>query len=358
MAWLLAPAALAVLVVAGLLLRRWTRGRTVARIVTTLATVLGLGWSAQGMWDAAVNRYGVAVQVASILFVVFEAMMISQMLRAHEYRADRARRARFIRAVWVIAVIMALVVAWAEGAAQAPLRLSVPLLVAFSWYMDLTADDDPDGKLDTSWRWTPREVGLRLGLLRITDADRRDATAAERRYLADRIAKLAFSIEHGSKPVSALTRRPIRLARLKLAADADLLSGVAVRLELARRPITAEETHPVMPPQPVEPVHVPAPEPTPAVEPKPKPLPPPTTDGRLPQGVHISPDGEMLRGGDLARDAVTRMVAELKAGRAMANADLAALYMPPLKERTSEAFGSRARAAVRMNGNTPSTLVG
>src|SRR5687767_10766809 len=70
------PAVVLALTVVAVLLRRWSRGRTAARLVTTLATVLGLGWSAQGMWDAAVNHYKVPWQVASILFIVFEAMLI------------------------------------------------------------------------------------------------------------------------------------------------------------------------------------------------------------------------------------------------------------------------------------------
>jgi hypothetical protein len=89
-----APVAVAVLIVLALVLRRVLRSSTPARIVSTLATVIGLGWTAQGMWDSAVNAYRVPVQIASVLFILFEALMVSQMLRAHEYRADRPRRPR------------------------------------------------------------------------------------------------------------------------------------------------------------------------------------------------------------------------------------------------------------------------
>lgn len=343
------PAAVAALIVVAVLLRRWSRGRTTARMVTTLATLLGLCWSAQGMWDSAVNHYGVAVQVASVLFVVFEAMMISNMLKAHEYRADLTRRGRFVRAVWVIALIMGAVVAYGEGIAQAPLRLSVPLLVAYGWWLDLTADDDPDAKPATSWRWTPRELGLRLGLLRLTDADVRDATAAERRYLADRIARLAFNLEHGEAWTSTLLRRRIRLARLKLDADADLLAGVRTRLELSRRaladpvdPPAAPEEHPVMPVQPAKPVHVPAPEPTPAAEPV-----APTPEERRPQGWHRRVGNEhWMRGAELEADAVQLMTESIRRGHPLTNDHLAAAYDPPLKERNAQKFGAKARVAV------------
>jgi hypothetical protein len=235
------PAAVVALVVLSVLIRRWARNHQLARVVSTIATVLGLGWSAQGMWDAAVNgRYHVAVQVASILFIVFEAMLVSQMMKAHQYRIDRRRRSRFVRAVWVIASVMGLVVAFGEGLSQAPLRLAVPLLVAYAWWLDLTADDDPDERPETDWRWPPREIGLRIGLLRYTDADQRDPTAAERKRLADRIARLAFALEHGAPWMSGLLRRKIRLARLKLDADRAMLALVAERLRLSSAAIESE----------------------------------------------------------------------------------------------------------------------
>ncbi len=43
------PVAVAVLVLLAWLLRRWTRGHQLARVVSVIATVLGLAWSAQGM---------------------------------------------------------------------------------------------------------------------------------------------------------------------------------------------------------------------------------------------------------------------------------------------------------------------
>ena len=227
------PAAVVALLVLSILIRRWARNHKLARVVSTAATVLGLAWSAQGMWDTGVHAYGVPWQIASILFIVFEAMLVSQMMKAHQYRTDRRRRARFVRAVWVIASVMGLVVAFGEGLSQAPLRLAVPLLVAYAWWLDLTADDDPDERPETSWRWSSREVGLRLGLLRYTDADQRDPTAAERKRLADRIARLAFALEWGEPWVSYLLRRKIRLARLKLDADPAMLTTVAGRLRLS-----------------------------------------------------------------------------------------------------------------------------
>lgn len=346
-AW--APAAalaagVVVLLTGAYALRRWGR-RDAATKVTTLATVLGLGWSAQGMWDTAVHHYDQGIEVASVLFIVFEAMLVSKMLRAHEYRADRRRRSRFVRAVWVIAAVMALVVALGEGWEQAPARLAVPLLVAYGWYTDLTADDDPAERVDTSLRWTPREVGLRFGILKVTDADVLDATAAERRQLTMRMARLAFAERFGTPWISAVLRRPVRLARLRLLADQEQIAEVRDRLALA----AGEEVHPVPPPQPVKPERVPAPHPTPPAEPN-KPRPAGGVTIREVDGAYLS--GTMKDGGPLADDYAERL-------RGMPGATTEKVrhtYTPPIGLRVAQAWTSMANkraAAEQEDGHAP-----
>lgn len=228
--WISAAGVALVLALTGLALglRRLGRG-DLSRTVTVAATMLGLAWSAQGMWDTAVHTYNLDAMVASVLFVVFESMMMARMLKAAKYRTDLARRAKHVHAVWLIAVVMALVVALGEGWAQAPARLAIPLLVAYGWWTDLTADDDPEVKLSTSLRWTPRRLGLALGML---EATARDAETIDRDSLRDRMTRLAFRSHHAQAWLNDLLRRPVRLSRLKtLADDADLRE---VRLRLAR----------------------------------------------------------------------------------------------------------------------------
>lgn len=227
--WAVAGVAGVGVLIALAFLLRYLGRHSLATIVTTAATALGLGWSAQGMWDTAVKHYGQDQVVAWILFVVFESMLLARMLKARQYRTDLARRAKHVRAVWLIAVVMALVVALGEGWIQAPARLAIPLLVAYGWYTDLTADDNPDIKLETSWRWTPRRLGLALGLL---EPGAKDAKTIDRDSLRDRMTKLAFRIKYGSDWITDAFRRNVRLSRLKtLADDADLNE---VRARLAR----------------------------------------------------------------------------------------------------------------------------
>lgn len=300
-----------------------------AGLVTGLATLLGLAWSAQGMWDTAVHHYRQDVVVASVLFVVFESMMLARMLKARHYRTDRPRRTRHIRAVWLIACVMAAVVALGEGWAQAPGRLAIPLLVAYGWHTDLTAADDPNARLETSWRWTPRRLGLALGML---ERRAHDVETVDRDNLRNRMTRLAFRIHHAPRWLNDALRRPTRLARLKTLADDNDLSAVRTRLarmsvDLMVAPEPKRETPLIIPP--VRRIELPG-------------------DRRV-QGEHVSPDGVTLRREGLRTDAILRMRASMTADRpkGMTAAELAALYSPPFSQRTAEAFASDAR---KMNG--------
>jgi hypothetical protein len=333
----------AVLIAASMLLRRLGRGSAATKVTTT-ATLLGMAWSAQGMWDTAVHHYGQSVVVASVLFVVFEAFLAGRMLRAHQYRRDFARRGKFITAVWTGAVVMAAVVALGEGWSQAPGRLAIPLLVAYGWYTDLTADDDPRLKPKTSWRLTPRRALLAIGVL---EPGERDAQTIDRDRLRDRLTKLAFRIKYGSEFVNDAFRRPQRLAKLKtLAEDADLAE---VRARLARMSVDLMADPAPEPPQPTPEVAIPDPKPKEAT----RPARPPAPDDRLPQGVHMR-DGRILRGPELEADAVLLVRKSIAGGKRLSIADLAAQYTPPLKQRTAEKCSAAGGRAI--NGSAPKIL--
>jgi hypothetical protein len=340
--WLLAvPVALLALVVWRTV--RAARADRPDALVTLVATVIGLAWSAQGMWDTAVHHYGVEPLLASVLFLLFESFMVGNMLRAVRYRDDRVRRTRPVRFVWLTAVVMGIVVSLAEGIGQAPLRIAVPLLVAGNWWIELVADDDPADRLATSWRWTPRRLGLALGLL---EPGARDATTIDRDRLTAKLTALRFRQEYGWSWLSEVTGRPRRIARLALLADDAIVAESSARLARAGRllgtaepapadppppPQPAPESHPLPPEQPAEPIII---KPVPANRPR-------------PQGVHTTPDGETLRSPALREDAIKRMRASMTPGRprGMTAAELAGLYTPPLGLRTAEGIASDARAA-------------
>lgn len=338
---LLIPAALLVLVVL-----RLRRSKRPDRRVTMLATVVGLGWSAQGMWDSAVHTYRVVPVLAAVLFFLFESFMVGNMLRAARYRDDRVRRSRPVRFVWLTAIVMGVIVALAEGASQAPLRLAVPLLVAGNWWIELIADDDPADRDATSWRWTPRRIGLALGLL---EPGERDAVTIDRDRLTAKLTALRFRQAYGDARIGRATGRPRRIAKLGLLADDAIVAESTARLSRAARLLTPEqpapESHPAPPEQPEPPIIVPIP------KPEPKPAPPEDTP-RRPQGVHANIfTGAVLRGPALRADAAAQLLASVdqEHPRGVTAAQLAEHYTPPLGSRTAESIVAEARK--RINGH-------
>lgn len=320
-------AAVLALILLAALIRRIGKGDAAGK-VTALATVLGLGWSAQGMLDTAINRYDQPVLVAAVLFVVFEAWLVGRMLRARQYRQDYGRRGKFVTSVVIGALVMALVVALGEGWAQAPGRLAIPLLVAYGWYTDLTADDDPKAKPKTSWRWTPRRGLLAIGAL---EPGERDVETIDRDRLRDRLTKLAFRRKHGSAVVNDLFRREVRMSRLKTIADDDDLAAVRTRLARMSVDLFAEAESPAKPSRlyvPNRRIELPG-------------------DAK-PQGVHTAPNGLDLRGAALHSDGVSRMLGSITPERpkGMTIAELSALYSPPLKTRTAETIAAAARKQI------------
>lgn len=340
------------------------------RRLTVLGTALGLGWSAQGMLDVALSELDAAPVVASVLFLVFEVMMGARMVAAHRLRHDRLRRRKHVTYVWGIACIMGVVVAFGEGWSQAPMRIAIPLLVAWSWYIDLTADDDPAEEVPTTFRWKPRNIGIAIGMLEAGD---RDVATVNRDHLRDRLTRLSFNERYGTSWSSAVLRRRIRMARLATLADDTDLAEVEERLSRAARilpvgvkdPVEPEptpppptpETHPVMPPQPVEPVVVPAPEPTPVKEP------PAPESRRRPSVTTLTVDGRVLAGPAAESHVIGVWLSAARENppRRLTTAEVMALFPGELGKRKADEWLAEARrrhAAVQLNGHRPDALIG
>jgi hypothetical protein len=216
--------------------RRTPKAGIWATRVQLLSTTLGLVWSAQGMYSAAIDQYRMSSFMAAVAFTVFEAMLVNRMIKASQYRnRERAIRDRHVRWVWLFGAAMAVVVASAEGWAQVPARLVIPLLVVAGWYLDLTGDDDPAEVVETQWRWTPREVGLALRLLKRSDRDRKTVSQAEREELLKRITALARKDRISASWLNTALRRRERLAALvsSPAADPELLEQARAMVDRA-----------------------------------------------------------------------------------------------------------------------------
>lgn len=337
-------------VVLALTVRRAIRGGRPDRWLDTFANVIGLGFSLEGMYEVTTQRMGFPWQLAAVLCCLFEAFLVAGMVRASLWRHDPARRSRHVRFFWSCAFIMGATVATAsDSVTEVPVRLAIPMLIAWQFYLGLTADDAPGvtgGR--TSWRWTPRFFLLMMGA--VTPGDQ-DAPTINRELHAARMTNLAFRIRWGSQHDWVLQRRRVRAARLAMTGDRALLADVAGRVALAASfmepeapmpdpipPQPAPAVYPVPDEQPVEPEHVqpghPAPEPT--LDPGP--------DEKLPQGAHRR-DGQVLRGETLHADGIRQLLASVSDDRprGVTAAELAALYSPPLKMRTAETIAAGAR---------------
>lgn len=329
--WLAGALVVLVLLVIYLKVRRSPRP---SRVVIGIGTLIGLGWSAQGMWDTAVHTYEVDSALATVLFCMFEALFVGAMMEANHFRHDLVRRRAWVQTVWTLAIVMALVVALGEGWAQAPLRLSVPIVLALIWYRALTADDDPAQRAPTSVRWTPRRLLLAVGAIEPGDRDER---TINRDRLRDTMVRLEFRERYGWEWLASLTRTKIRRARLATDATDDDLSVVRQRITRAAR---------VMTPERQEPAPVP-----PGLSLPPARRPRPDLDRRV-QGVHARA-GKVMRGSELKADAMDLVTAAERAGKPITNAELAALYEPPLGSRTADTYAAAARSLVKMNGHRP-----
>lgn len=327
-----------------------------ARRVQILSTTLGLVWSAQGMYSAAIDRYDMSRVMAAVAFTVFEAMLVNRMIKASQYRGgDRRVRDRHVRWVWFFGVAMALVVAMAEGWEQAPARLAIPLMVVAGWYLDLTGDDDPDQVIETQWRWTPRELGLALRLLKRSDRDRKTVSQAEREDLLKRITALARKDRISPDWLNTALRRRERLAALLSdpAADPELIAEARV---IVARAVAVHKAGLVNPEATVERLKAER-IPQRQIEVPPARRPRPAAEGSV---YRRASDGEPVD--DLRTEAIrlhrVSQAEGVRNGLGMTATELMSCFVPPMNQDAAERAATRARkeGPLRINGNVPEKL--
>lgn len=339
-------------------LRRWGQKNTASK-VTTMATALGLMWSAQGMYDVATDpeHYNMPGTLAAVAFAVFEGWVIGRMLRAAQHRHDPARRARFVRQVWLGGCVMATVVALGEGWAQAPARLAIPLLVVYGWCGDLMADDDPAAREETEWVWTWRKLGQSLGLLKRKNSDVRPANEADRQDLLKRLIRLGYRDQIGAKWFGVATRRRHRLAALMAQADPDLRVQARIQVTVAVAAFNDGMRQIEATPEPP-----PAPDPVPAPRPHPQPFPISATTPepgratriRVVSGGEDMPAGEVVQNYRLDALRLHRRSQTPDRPAGMTADELAACYDPRPSKRTAETLAAEARKdSAGLNGHIP-----
>jgi hypothetical protein len=243
----LAALAVVALALAVALWRSWRRGR-VDRWVASLAGFAVLGLSAEGMWVVARERLHLPVVLAAAVFFVAEAAMVSSAMQANRHYAQHHHPGKHGRAVWVIATVAGVIVAFnSKSWVEAPLRLALPLAAAYLWWNALTADGI-EASERSSWRWTPRRLLLWLGAI---EPGERDAVTIDRDRRIAAMTVVAHRVHRGGRLASW---HEARLRRLALAADDGMVAEVRARVDRVHR--IKELTAPGASTTPVE-THIP-----------------------------------------------------------------------------------------------------
>ena len=135
---------------------------------TWLAVVIATAFSAEGMWEVARHGLDLTAWQSVGLFAVAEAAMTSEAIRARRHQHAHGHPGAHGTAVWVIAAGAGLVSAFNAATTGlvvgVPVRLAIPLLAAWLWWLELTSDGTAKRPDAISWRLTPRRILVRLGL--------------------------------------------------------------------------------------------------------------------------------------------------------------------------------------------------
>ncbi len=226
------PAAIVLAGVLLILLWRKARHSRLSMVVGNIAAPLVLVWEAQGVFELA-RLMKVPTPMALVLSGVGAAVLITVAARAHEHWKRYGNLGPNGRLLWRIAVPMGVVVALsASSLAEAAARIALPVLAAtvvMSRYLPDEPEGQPRQQQRGTWRWTPRRVGVALGLLDPTDADL-SQVHAERQIR--RLTETAHKLHHGTGKGLLHRMRAARLRRLGLLATPEMVAEVQRRISL------------------------------------------------------------------------------------------------------------------------------
>lgn len=235
-------AALAFMIGSFLIARR--KGHT-ERWVSTITSVVVLGFMSEGMWEVAREKLHLPPHLAIFLFFVAEAMFVTAAMHARRHYRDTTEwsapddegHRRIVthghpgkhgNAVWVVAISSGLIVASnSTSLGEVLLRFALPVGAAYMWWSELTADGT--GRPTGTWRWGIRRILVRIGAIDPSGAHL-DEVDRERRVVA--LVVTATRVHDGARPVAWHKSRRARLLR---SSDAETVAEAARRLRVIHR---------------------------------------------------------------------------------------------------------------------------
>lgn len=220
--------ALAVLV----LIWRSLRKQAADTLAVRVAVLLASAFSAQGMYEVATTKLHLPPYLAAGLFAVAEMGMLASAVRAHRFYERTGQLGPHARFVWAIAVAAGVIVSLnAHSPSEYFLRLLMPLLVAGLWRMGYVAEEVRAKAADAiTLRWTPRRLGILLGI--IEPGERDLATVNAERQRRQMIAH-AHAFHRGSLLLGAW--HASRLRKLALMATDDTIAEVQRSVDRVHR---------------------------------------------------------------------------------------------------------------------------
>lgn len=213
--------------------------------VGSLAVALATAFAAEGMWEVATGPMGLPPVMAAGLFGMFEVVMVSQGLLAKFKLAQNPPGdvRRHMNFVWAVAAASGIVASTASNSVpEFLLRLCAPAVGAGIWWMGITADKPAGAVQPTSWIWTPRRIGIQLGLIQ---PGQQDLVQVDRDRRIDAITVTAHRLHHGSKSLAGW--RKSKLRRLALQADDAMVAEAQRRVARVHRieKLTSPDAAPV-----------------------------------------------------------------------------------------------------------------
>ncbi len=223
---------LAALTAAGWWARKYGRN---GKVYDHAAVAVAIALSAEGMWEVATERMGFGPGKALLLFAFAELAMLRAARRARGKVDAGKRPGIYGTMVWSIAIAAGLIAGLnAPSASEFLVRALAPSLVAAQWFADLVDELREKEGVEhqaSAWIWTPRRVGIQLGLLKPGAGD--DLKEVLRQRNIDRMVRTARRML-ASKPARA-QRLAARLQRLGESMDETSMATVVERFQRGER---------------------------------------------------------------------------------------------------------------------------
>jgi hypothetical protein len=202
---------------------RLYRSRERSKVVSTLAAVLVMAWTSEGLLAVALYQVRLPLPFALMTFTVFEMMMLAAGLKAEEHRSTKGVPGPAGRYVFLIATVSGVIACLgAASTAERLLRVALPPLAVGLWWIGLAGERPTDNEQvraerarraaqrEATWVWTPRTVLVRFGVMK---PGATTVTDAQREHQVNRMVVAADTIALGGHRVRRARTRLRRLAR-------------------------------------------------------------------------------------------------------------------------------------------------